>query len=156
MVKGKIIILGLGNDILSDDSIGPRLVNDLAHKFTGQNIILKTASCGGIEVMEYIRGYKKAIIIDAIRTSGGIPGTVYHFGPDKFTETSHLSNPHDTSFITALKIGKMLKLDIPKDLYIIAVEIVEDKVFSSELTLLMQKNYQRILKQVLKLVEQNL
>jgi len=99
--------------------------------------------------MEYIKGYDKVIFIDAIRTQNGKPGDVYCFIPSDFRETSHLSNLHDIYFLTALKLGKKLELNLPDDLHIIAVEILEDKEFSEKLTLPLRKEYSRIFKKVL-------
>jgi hydrogenase maturation protease len=146
--KAKILILGMGNEILTDDGIGPRLVRDLAKMNISPNVSFNVACCGGLEVMEYIKGYDKVIFIDAIRTRNGRPGDVYCFNSTDFIETSHLSNIHDINFLTALKLGNKLELDLPDDLHIIAVEIIEDMEFNEELTLPLRKNYPAILKKV--------
>ena len=143
----------MGNDILTDDGIGPRLVRDLTQMNIGPNVRFNVACCGGLEIMEYIKGYDKVIFIDAIHTRDGKPGDVYCFIPSDFRETSHLSNLHDIYFLTALKLGNKLELDLPVDLHIIAVEILEDMEFSEELTLPLRKEYPRILKKVLSLVK---
>ena len=148
VVNKKTLILGLGNDILTDDGIGPRLVRDLAQKIVNPYVHFDTAACGGLEIMEYIKDYKKVIFIDAIRTQNGEPGDVYYFIPSDFQETSHLSSLHDVNFLTALALGNTLDLDLPIDLHIIAVEIVEDLEFSEEFTLPLKERYHRILEEV--------
>ena len=153
MKKGTLI-LGLGNDILTDDGIGPRLVNDLAQVFHNPSVRFDIAGCGGLEIMEYIKGYKKVIFIDAIRTRNGKPGDVYYFLPSDFRETSHLSNLHDVYFLTALKLGNVLELDLPVDLHFIAVEIVEDMEFSEELTPQLMEKYPVIFDEVYKKVSE--
>jgi hydrogenase maturation protease len=154
MTDKRTLILGVGNEILSDDGIGPRLVKNLAHMFDEPNLHFKTASCGGLEIMESLRSFDKAILIDAIRTRNGKPGNVYYFGPSDFRETSNLSNLHDINFLTALKLGDILKLDMPSDLHIIAVEIIEDLEFSEELTPVLNKMYPEILAKVSALINQ--
>ena len=57
---------------------------------------------------------------------------------------SHFGNPVS---------GNKLELDLPVDLHIIAVEILEDMEFSEDLTLPLKKEYPRILKKVLSLVK---
>lgn len=151
MKKGTLI-LGLGNDILTDDGIGPRLVRDLVQVFHNPSVRFDIAGCGGLEIMEYIKGYKKVIFIDAIRTRNGKPGDVYYFLPSDFRETSHLSNLHDVYFLTALKLGNVLELDLPVDLHFIAVEIVEDMEFSEELTPQLIEKYPVIFDEVYKKV----
>jgi hydrogenase maturation protease len=154
MIKNKTLFLGLGNEILSDDGIGPRLVKDLAKRTRGKNSEFATSSCGGLEIMECIHGFKKVIFFDAIRTLEGNPGNIYHFIPSDFKETSNLSNLHDVNFITALHLGTVLNLDLPSDIHIIAVEIVEDREFSESLTPALEKIYPEILEKVASLTRQ--
>jgi hydrogenase maturation protease len=148
----KILILGLGNDILTDDGIGPRLANDLSQMITGNDMHFITACCGGLEIMEYIKGYQQVIFIDAIRTKDGNPGDVYYFKPADFRETSHLSSLHDITFLTALNLGNTLDLGLTTDLHIIAVEIIEDMEFSNEFTTPLKTRYPEILKEVFEII----
>jgi hydrogenase maturation protease len=149
-----MLIIGLGNNILTDDGIGPRLVGDLAQMINNPNIKFNNASCGGLEIMEYIRGYEKVIFIDSIRTRNGKPGDVYYFIPSDFRETLHLSSLHDINFLTALELGNSLNMGLPVDLHIIAVEIIEDMEFSEEFTLPLKEMYHRILEEVFVIAEQ--
>ena len=153
MTNKKTLILGLGNNILTDDGIGSRLVGDLAQMLSDPDVHYNTACSGGLEIIEYIKGYEQVVFIDAIRTREGRPGEVYYFIPSDFCETSHLSNLHDISFLTALKLGDSLNLGLPTDLHIIAVEIIEDMEFSDEFTPLLKERYPRILEEVFVLVK---
>jgi hydrogenase maturation protease len=144
----KILILGMGNDILTDDGIGIKLTKVLQEKYSDPNIVYDTLSIGGLEIIEYIKDFRTVIIIDAIKTLNGIPGTVYQFIPDDFKETSHLSNIHDISFLTSLKLAKKLDIPIPENIHIIAVEIVEDMVFSNDFTPQIQEKYPEIIIEV--------
>ena len=152
--KKKILILGMGNDILTDDGIGPRLVNDLTKMNISPNVSFNVACCGGLEVMEYIKGYEKVVFIDSIRNRHGKPGDVYYFIPSDFRETSHLSSLHDINFLTALELGNSLNLGLPVDLHIIAVEIIEDMEFSEEFTPPLEEKYHEILEKVFAIVKQ--
>jgi len=152
MTNKKTLILGIGNNILTDDGIGSRLVCDLTKLISDSEVHYDTVCCGGLEIIEYIKDYERVIFIDAIRTQEGRPGDVYYFIPSDFRETSHLSSLHDVSFITALKLGQTLNLGLPNDLHIIAVEIIEDMEFSEELTLQLKERYPEILEKVLEIV----
>jgi len=117
------------------------------------DVSFKTAFCGGLEIMEYIRDYERAVIIDAIHTQNGRPGNVYFFSVSDFKETSNLSNLHDVNFITALHLGDLLELNLPSDLNIVAVEITEDREFSEKLTPLLEIRYPEILEEVSSLIK---
>lgn len=148
----KALVLGLGNEILTDDGIGPRLVHDLAKTIVMSNVGFTTACVGGLEIMEQIEGYEKVVFIDAIHTSEGEPGDVFHFLASDFRETSNLSNLHDINFLTALELGRSLNIRVPSDLHIIAVKIIEDLEFSEEFTPALKEKYPIILQNVFELV----
>ena len=147
------LILGLGNDILSDDGMGFHIVSDLKNLISKNDVVFETASCGGLELAEFIKDYNQAILIDAIRTTGGKPGDVFYFSTADFMETSHLSNLHDVSFLTALKLFRSMELKITHDIHIIAIEIIEDREFSNEFSPQIKMKYPAILKKVFKLVD---
>ena len=121
--------------------------------FSEKGIDFETAFVGGLEVLEYIQGYQTVIFIDAIRTKDGVPGTVYQLLPEDFNSTIHLSSIHDVSFLTAVDLGKKLELDMPRYIYIIAIEIVEDRIFNENFTPLIQTMYEKIYREVKELTE---
>jgi len=144
----KTLILGLGNDILTDDGIGPRIVRSLSGSYNYPSVSFQYATSGGLEIMELISGYDTVIFIDGIRTSSGVPGDVYYYQPADFRETLHLSNLHDISFLTAIRLGEALQMNLPDDLHIIAIEIVEDMEFGEKLTPELDEKYPLILKKI--------
>ena len=156
MTKDKdILILGLGNDILMDDGIGPKLCWEFKKRISdSKNINFETAAIGGLELLELIRDYNKVIIIDAIKTKGGVPGDVYYLTPSSFKETSNISNLHDISFLTALELAKKLKINIPSEIHIIAIEIIQDLIFGNDFTEPLQARYEEIKEKVYVMVKE--
>ncbi len=152
--KTNTLVLGVGNDILTDDGIGPKLCDFLKEQYKGKSIQFEKLNVGGLEILEFIQGYETVIFIDAIKTVNGQIGDVYLFTPDDFKETLHLSNLHDTNFITALELGHSLGFEIPKKMYIIAVEIKEDMVFSEYFTEELVIRYNEIKRKVVKLINE--
>lgn len=144
----KRMILGVGNDILMDDGIGPKTVQALEKQNSLPNFEYHTTTLGGLEILEFINGYDWVVFIDAIKTRGGIPGSVYEFTPEDFKETLHLTNIHDISFLTAIELGKQLGLNIPGTMHIFAIEIIEDQVFGDEFTPPLQEKFDQIVAQI--------
>jgi hydrogenase maturation protease len=144
------LVLGMGNDLLTDDAIGPKLTWRLEKSVKLEGVKFDTAFVGGLDILDLIKDYKKVIFIDAIKTKGGIPGTVYIFNTNDFKETLHLSNLHDVSFLTAIELGKNLGLNIPPEISIIAIEIKEDLVFSEHFTAEIEARYEEIYKKTKK------
>ncbi len=146
------LVLGIGNDILSDDGIGPKVVSDLKNKYFLQEIVFQNVFLGGLEILELIQGYNTVIFIDAIITKDGIPGSIYQFTPDDFRETLHLSNLHDANFLVALDLGRKMGYNLPDKIQIIAIEIIEDRIFSDHFSPKIEEKYTEISLTVEKMV----
>lgn len=143
-----ILILGLGNDILTDDAIGPKLVRRLENDLSQRKYQFLSAATGGMEIMELIKDFNQVIILDAIKTNNGQPGDIYHLTPKNFTETLHISSFHDVSFLNALELARQMDIKLPQKIDIIAVEIVEDLVFSDEFSPRIKDKYEHIYRKV--------
>ena len=139
-----LLVLGLGNELLMDAGIGPKLVKKLQNFLPSEKIDYMTSLLGGMETIEIMKGYDEVIIIDGIMTENGIPGTVYSMNYPHNKSTLHLSNAHDVSFDMSVKLARRLNIPFPEKIRIIAVEIVEDKVFSESLSPLLQECYSEI------------
>jgi hydrogenase maturation protease len=147
-MKPAKLILGIGNEILTDDGIGPRLVNDLDKSRLPSDVSYLVASIGGLEILELIRDFNEVIIIDAIKTGRKKAGSVEFYTPADFENTIHLSSLHGINFLTALEMGKRTGMAVPSAIHIIAVEILEDMVFSTDFSREISLKYPQILKKV--------
>jgi hydrogenase maturation protease len=147
-MKHKSLVLGIGNDILRDDGIGPKLAIKMEEVDPLEDVAYQTTTLGGLDILELIQDYQTVVFIDAIKTRGGVPGTVYEYSLEDFQETLHLSNLHDISFLTAIELGKKMNMQIPDRISIIAVEIVEDMEFGEQFTPPLQEKYPAIIQEV--------
>jgi hydrogenase maturation protease len=121
----KTIILGVGNQILGDDGVGIHVVNELKKQIHDSNITLDDAITGGMNLLDLILGYDKAIIIDAVKTEDGENGEVKRILLNNFS-TMHSCNPHDVSLVEAIEMAKKMGEDrIPKKIIVIGVMMKE-------------------------------
>ncbi|MBN2575406.1 MAG: hydrogenase maturation protease [Deltaproteobacteria bacterium] len=150
----KTLLLGMGNPILSDDAIGIRLATDLAQRLLGYPGLTVRADCsvGGLEVLDVMAGYSRAIIIDSIQTVGGVPGQWHAFDAEALRETMHLTNVHDANFATALELGHRLGIRLPKpsDICVFAVEAEDTVTFSERMTPALEARYPALLDEILR------
>jgi len=130
----KTLILGLGNPILSDDGVGIRVARALEGRLNQPNVNVMETSVAGLDFLELLVGYDRAIIIDAIQTNEGKAGQVYRLEPEAFNATRHASTPHDVNFATALELGKRLGLALPQQIIIFAIEVENVTTFGEECT----------------------
>jgi len=128
-----ILVLGLGNPILGDDGVGWRVVQDVERRWhetqepssivhrPSSGIEFDYVALGGLALMERLIGYDRAILVDAIQTVGGVPGTVYRLTLDDLP-TLHADSAHDASLKAALALGRRLEARLPDEIVIYAVE----------------------------------
>jgi hydrogenase maturation protease len=129
------VIIGLGNPILTDDSVGvkaSRLLRDALEGHAGVEI--KEAYAGGIRLMDELAGFERAIIIDAMVTGRQGPGTVCRLSPSELGATKNTASSHDTSLATALEMGRMLGLELPHEIVLWGIEAEDVETFGEGLT----------------------
>lgn len=127
----KTLVLGLGNPILCDDGIGIHTVKILKRILPSNQTTVLESNLSGLELIELLAGYDKAIIIDAIQTKDGMVGDVYRLESAFFDNLRHFSSPHDMNFSTALAFAKQMSINIPEEIILFAIE-VEDVITFSE------------------------
>jgi hydrogenase maturation protease len=121
----KTIILGVGNSILSDDGVGIHVAKELKKNINHPNITIDEAITGGMNLLELLLGYDKAIIIDAVKTQNGGDGEVRRIPLSNFS-TIHSCNPHDVSLIEAIDMAKKIGENrIPKEIIVIGIMMKE-------------------------------
>lgn len=117
----KTIILGVGNQIMGDDGVGVHVANELKQQIKQPDITVDEAVTGGMNLLELILGYDKAIIIDAIKNEKIKNGVVKKIPLNKFS-TMHSCNPHDVSLFEAINMAKKMGENrIPKEIIIIGI-----------------------------------
>lgn len=129
----KILVLGIGNPILSDDGIGIHVVNHLRREVNDEGIDIKETSVSGLGIIDLTVGYDKLILVDAIKTDNGKIGEIYKLSLDDLP-TLHFSTPHDVDIKTALELGKKFGKEMPKEILIYAIEVKNIREFKEGLT----------------------
>ena len=121
----KTIILGVGNQILGDDGVGIHVSDELKKRINDPNITIDDAVTGGMNLLELLLGYDKAIIVDAVKSNEGEVGEVKRIPLDSFS-TMHSCNPHDVSLIEAIEVAKKMgEKRIPQEIIVIGIIMKE-------------------------------
>ena len=121
----KTIVLGVGNPILRDDGVGIHVVKQLKKHVNDPSVTLDEAQTGGMNLLDMIRGYDKAILIDAIKIKHAQPGKVKRFLLSDFSSI-HSYNPHDITLLEALRLAEKLGEDqIPHEIVVIGIALEE-------------------------------
>lgn len=125
----KTLILGLGNPLVTDDSVGLRVVAGLKGRLADRpEFEIDEDYWGGLRLMERMVGYDRVIVVDAICT-GGPPGTIFQLTPGDIP-TQRSASAHDMTLPTALALGRQAGLHLPKDDDILLVGIEAEDILN--------------------------
>jgi len=131
----KTLILGLGNPLITDDSVGLRVAEELKPRLAERtDIEVSEDYWGGLRLMERMIGFDRAIVIDAIQT-GAAPGTIHQLTPDGIP-TQRSASAHDVNLSTALEFGRQAGMHLPKNRHIqlVAIEAQDILTFGEQCT----------------------
>ncbi len=119
-----ILVLGIGNVLLTDEGVGVRALKELERRFTfPANVELLDGGTAGIELLRHIRNRDCLIIIDAMKW-GQEPGTVVRVeGDDVPAAFRTRISPHQLG-LSDLLAAAMLTDELPKKLVLFGVEPV--------------------------------
>lgn len=128
----KTLVLGLGNELISDDGIGLLVIRHLKEEYKGQAELVES-SLHGLALIDLFIGYDRAIIVDAIKTDKYQPGEIIKLSPDDLDHVVAPS-PHYSGMPEMLALAKELELEFPKEIVIFAIEVVDPYTLGGGLT----------------------
>jgi hydrogenase maturation protease len=135
----KTLLIGLGNPILGDDGVGWQVADAISNlQCPIPNLEIDRLSLGGLSLMERMIGYEHVILIDSLVTGQFPLGHVTSFTLDQLPDHTggHTTAAHDTSLLTALRVGKQMGAQLPEppNIRIIGIETLPNFDFSEELS----------------------
>ncbi len=140
-----LILLGVGNSIRMDDGAGIRVVEQLEKDKDLKNldITFSYLNTGGLDILDEIDGFKRAIIVDAasMAEQGLQPGEYYYL------ENLHDLTPskrggissHGVGVFEILKYADMGGYNVPNPIEIYGIQVKETGFVSEQLTPEVQK-----------------
>lgn len=108
----KTLILGVGNYLMSDDGLSVHVLECLqADNLIPDNIQMVDGGTCGLDLLQYLEGVSNLIIIDAIKTRNGIPGSIIRLDGDQVPAYLSLKiSPHDIGLPDLLATAKLRDL----------------------------------------------
>jgi hydrogenase maturation protease len=103
-----IMVLGIGNEILTDEGVGIHLIRALRQVQLPENVELLEGGTAGLELLPLIAEVDRLIVVDAI-IADDIPGAIFRFAPDDVNViplTYHVS-AHQIGLVELLHLARM-------------------------------------------------
>ena len=125
----RTLIIGLGNPLVTDDSVGLRVAAELReHLAERSDVTVVEDYWGGLRLMEQMVGYDRVIVIDAV-CSGAPAGKIHHLAPGDMP-TQRSASSHDMTLPTALTLGRQAGLRLPENEAILLVGIEAEDILN--------------------------
>lgn len=120
-----VLVLGVGNVLLSDEGVGVRVVEALVARFVlpdGVEVI--DGGTSGMDMLDIIGGRDHLILVDAVKSAGG-PGSLIRLSGDQVPAffRSKIS-PHQLGISDLLAALRLLERE-PKGVTLIGIEPID-------------------------------
>ena len=119
----KTAVIGVGNEYMGDDGIGPLLISRLKEieGFPG-DIDLIDEGAGGMRIIHDMEGYDRVLIIDAA-DFGGAPGDYKVFHLENVETVKELSGRslHEMDLLRTVELARAMG-SAPEDISIMAIQ----------------------------------
>ena len=141
-----VLILGVGNLLLSDDGFGVHVINELRKISLPPNVTLIEAGIVSHQLIPQFHAADFLIFIDAIE-AGDTPGSIFRFRPEEMRFMTQLKiSLHDISLIDVLNMTELTG-ERPETI-IIAVQPKDVETCSMELN----KEIRAVIPKIIELV----
>lgn len=145
----RLLVLGLGNDILCDDAIGLRVAREVQRQLAPDEAIdVQETEEMGLCLLDYISGYRDLVLVDSIQRGTIAPGSVHEIRADDLTILPG-SSPHFLGVGETLALGRQLGLPMPERVRIFAIEVEQPHLLSTEMTAPLQRALPTLVQRVL-------
>ena len=130
----KLLVLGLGNDILTDDAVGLHVVHELQRELAGHpSIDFRETTEMGLALLDFITGYRVVVIVDSIQTGKASPGFLHELDAAALSQLTGRT-PHFVGVSETLALGRQLGLAMPDQVRIFAIEVEDPFTLGTALT----------------------
>jgi hydrogenase maturation protease len=117
---------------MSDDAVGIRVAEEILRLMPGLEGDLSAS--GGMDVLDCIIGYDRAVIIDAMVTGKFPAGTVRRVDVDPELETQRAVYTHGMNFLRAIEVGRITGADMPGEILIYGIEVADPETISDSMS----------------------
>ena len=136
-ISGRTVVVGLGNPVLRDDGVGLAVAAELQRLLEeapvpGVDVLASTRA--GFEMIDLLRGYSRATLVDCIVIPDPQPGRVRRLTLDDVSGCARLVNAHEISVGTAIRLAEQLGVPMPGRVDILAVEGGDTTTLSEAMT----------------------
>jgi hydrogenase maturation protease len=132
--KKGLTIIGLGNEMLSDDGLGIRVVRELRNRLNDRFVVFEELSVGGLQLFDSLIGTEECIIVDAIKTGSQPAGTLFRFIQTADNKPVTLTSSHQIDLGQILGLARFMGAPLPRRLTVYGIEAEDITTFRDACT----------------------
>ena len=132
--KRRVLLLGLGNEILTDDAVGLNIARAVRRRL-GDWPDLEVVECEemGLSLLDHIVGFQDLVLVDAVQTKKAAPGFLHEVGLGDLSILPSMT-PHFFGIGEALDLGRRLEMRVPGRVRIFAAEVEDPFTLGTKMT----------------------
>ncbi|HEY5541536.1 MAG TPA: hydrogenase maturation protease [Coriobacteriia bacterium] len=125
----RILVMGVGNPLMRDDGIGPRVVELLlaGYRFP-DNVEIVDAGTMSYMILDLFRGIDRLIIVDAVRETGHPAGSVMKMTPEEIAPNQVPHSMHDIALVNVLQAAEFMGSAPPAVAIGVQIDTIEEWV----------------------------
>ena len=105
---GQTLIVGVGNRLMGDEGVGPRIVDSLSQLAMSAHVRVLDCGCDLLNLVSHIGKQRNIVVVDAVR-AGGKPGQIHRFDFSDFEAIkTKTHSAHQLKIADALKLLKQV------------------------------------------------
>lgn len=144
----KILVLGLGNDILTDDAVGLNVVREVRRRLAGvDHVEVRETTEMGLALLDFIEGYRGLVLVDSIQTGKAPPGHLHEIdGAD--LKMLPGPTPHFLGVGETLALGRKLGMTMPERVKVLAIEVQDPFTLGTQMTPPLNEAFPQVVERV--------
>jgi hydrogenase maturation protease len=117
-----VLVLGIGNLVMTDDGVGVRVIHLLQERyFFPDGVTLLDGGTLGLDLLHYLEGVTRLIVVDAVE-SGGPPGTLVRLMGEELNIAFRTKlSPHQMGLQDLLLVAE-LQGNAPAEMVLLGVQ----------------------------------
>ena len=148
--RNKILLLGLGNDILGDDAVGLNIAREIRPRLSQEDgIEVQETSEMGLSLLDYIVGFDDLVLVDAVQTGQVPPGFVHELDGDDL-QVLPRGSPHFLGVGEMLALGRHLGLSVPPRVKLFGVEVEDPSTVTTTMTTALRQAFPAVVDRILR------
>ncbi len=148
MSANRILVLGVGNLLLGDEGVGIHLINKMQKTSLPPGVEVMDGGTTSFELINYFRGRKKVIIVDAVKGDAE-PGTILRFTPeDADLQWHQTESAHQLNLQELFRFAR--KLTPSPEIIVYGIVPKETKHFSMQLSRPVKRQLPRVITEIIR------